>query len=178
MTIEDEVLLLELLNSAPLVDGAPVDELSDARGAEFARRWGGSGTAAEIIRLRRTRDALHALVRGGEDAGDDATTTISDVLREAVRVPTVSASGIGWDLRVPDDDRLAVRAAEAWSAVNEQLPGRLRACANDECNLFLLDHSRPGTARWCSMSACGNRMKARAHASRARMSSPTRGPIG
>ncbi|MEV0277804.1 CGNR zinc finger domain-containing protein [Streptomyces sp. NPDC050610] len=27
-----------------------------------------------------------------------------------------------------------------------------------------VDHSRPGTARWCSKAACGNRMKARTHA--------------
>ncbi|NJC55654.1 CGNR zinc finger domain-containing protein [Brevibacterium marinum] len=47
-------------------------------------------------------------------------------------------------------------------------PGRLRACANTECNLFLIDHSRPGTAKWCSMFTCGNRMKVRAHAQRTR----------
>jgi predicted RNA-binding Zn ribbon-like protein len=29
--------------------------------------------------------------------------------------------------------------------------------------LFLLDRTRAGTARWCSMSVCGNRMKARRH---------------
>ncbi|WP_326937864.1 CGNR zinc finger domain-containing protein [Frigoribacterium sp. Leaf415] len=56
----------------------------------------------------------------------------------------------------------------AWSSVTSTLPGRLRACANDECNLFLVDHSRPGTAKWCSMATCGNRMKARAHARRAK----------
>ena len=32
----------------------------------------------------------------------------------------------------------------------------------------LLDRSRPGTAKWCSMATCGNRMKARAHAQRTR----------
>ena len=31
-----------------------------------------------------------------------------------------------------------------------------------------IDHSRPGTAKWCSMSTCGNRMKVRAHARRTR----------
>ncbi|WP_342211769.1 MULTISPECIES: CGNR zinc finger domain-containing protein [Frigoribacterium] len=54
----------------------------------------------------------------------------------------------------------------AWSSVTSRLPGRLRACANDECNLFLVDHSRPGSAKWCSMATCGNRMKARTHARR------------
>ncbi|MFJ9079539.1 CGNR zinc finger domain-containing protein [Streptomyces sp. NPDC102278] len=34
--------------------------------------------------------------------------------------------------------------------------------------MFLIDHSRPGTARWCSMAVCGNRMKARTHARKRR----------
>ena len=36
------------------------------------------------------------------------------------------------------------------------------------CALFLLDRSKPNTARWCSMAVCGNRMKARRHYERAR----------
>jgi predicted RNA-binding Zn ribbon-like protein len=56
----------------------------------------------------------------------------------------------------------------AWGEVERDLPGRLRPCANDECRLFLIDRSRAGTARWCSMSGCGNRMKARRHYSRAK----------
>jgi predicted RNA-binding Zn ribbon-like protein len=27
--------------------------------------------------------------------------------------------------------------------------------------MFLIDRSKPNTARWCSMAICGNRMKAR-----------------
>jgi predicted RNA-binding Zn ribbon-like protein len=46
------------------------------------------------------------------------------------------------------------------------MPGRLRPCANPECRLFLLDESRSGTARWCSMATCGNRLKARRHHAR------------
>jgi predicted RNA-binding Zn ribbon-like protein len=32
--------------------------------------------------------------------------------------------------------------------------------------MFLLDASRSGTARWCSMATCGNRLKARRHHAR------------
>nr|WP_308471387.1 MULTISPECIES: CGNR zinc finger domain-containing protein [unclassified Pseudoclavibacter] len=56
----------------------------------------------------------------------------------------------------------------AWSSVITEFPGRLRACANHECTQFLVDHSRPGTAKWCSMAVCGNRMKARTHARRSK----------
>jgi predicted RNA-binding Zn ribbon-like protein len=47
----------------------------------------------------------------------------------------------------------------------------LRPCANIECQLFLIDRSKPNTARWCSMAVCGNRMKARRHYQRGRSTS-------
>ena len=64
----------------------------------------------------------------------------------------------------------AVRAVLAWDALRVSSPGRLRPCANTECRLFLIDRSKPNTARWCSMAICGNRMKARRHYRRARTS--------
>jgi predicted RNA-binding Zn ribbon-like protein len=36
---------------------------------------------------------------------------------------------------------------------------RVRNCANAECSLMFIDHSRPGRRRWCSMERCGNRAK-------------------
>ena len=54
------------------------------------------------------------------------------------------------------------------STTTGRSPGRLRPCANDECRLFLDDHSKANAARWCSMAVCGNRMKARRHYERAR----------
>jgi predicted RNA-binding Zn ribbon-like protein len=40
---------------------------------------------------------------------------------------------------------------------------RVRACAGEDCVLWFLDVSRPGTRRWCSMAGCGNRDKAVRH---------------
>jgi predicted RNA-binding Zn ribbon-like protein len=79
------------------------------------------------------------------------------------------ASGrIDWTLSVPPERELAVRAVLAWDALAGRSPGRLRPCANDECRLFLIDHSKANAARWCSMAVCGNRMKARRHYQRSR----------
>jgi predicted RNA-binding Zn ribbon-like protein len=41
--------------------------------------------------------------------------------------------------------------------------GRIRECAGDQCTWMFLDNSRAGTRRWCSMTSCGNRAKARRH---------------
>ncbi|MEU3163931.1 ABATE domain-containing protein [Streptosporangium sp. NPDC006930] len=40
-------------------------------------------------------------------------------------------------------------------------PGRIRTCGR--CGWLFLDSSRGGRRRWCSMSVCGNREKARRH---------------
>ena len=162
--LRDEELLLNVLNSAPVIEGAPTDRLEGAAGRDVARSWGGTGSADEVARLRRARQALQAVVRG-EDGG--ATRELAGILGDAVRTPRVTPDGVVWELQVPEDDRLVADVVLAWSSVIAEFPGRLRPCANDECSLFLVDHSRPGTAKWCSMAVCGNRMKARTHARRA-----------
>ena len=162
--LRDEELLLGLLNSAPVVEGTPTDRLEGATGQDLARSWGGTGSVDELTRLRRARQALQTMIRG-DDGG--AVRDLAGILGDAVRTPRVTRDGVIWDLQMPEDDRLVAGAVLAWSSVITEFPGRLRACANDECNLFLLDHSRPGTAKWCSMAVCGNRMKARTHARRA-----------
>jgi len=45
---------------------------------------------------------------------------------------------------------------------------RLRECPDPQCAMLFVDTSRGGQRRWCSMSRCGNRAKARAHATRTR----------
>jgi predicted RNA-binding Zn ribbon-like protein len=100
--------------------------------------------------------------------GELPPESLAPLLDGVHRYPEVDGQGLHWRLDAPADRLLAVRAVLAWGHLREQHPGRLRPCANDECRLFLLDHSRAGTARWCSMATCGNRMKARRHQSRAR----------
>jgi len=82
--------------------------------------------------------------------------------------PALADGRVTWSLSVAPERELAVRAVLAWDALARQSPGRLRPCANDECRLFLIDHSKANAARWCSMAVCGNRMKARRHYQRAR----------
>lgn len=46
--------------------------------------------------------------------------------------------------------------------------GRIRECASADCTWLFVDDSRNRSRRWCDMSACGNRMKARRHYQRAK----------
>ena len=75
-------------------------------------------------------------------------------------------SGFSWDVDMRGTTALGQLAPVLWSA-GDLLAGprldRVRRCANPECGWLFLDDSRAGKRRWCSMSACGNRAKARRH---------------
>jgi len=158
--VTDDELLLRLLNTTPVVDGREHDELSkEAAGRSLLGSWGGKGTGAELAVVRLLRTRLQDVVRG--------RAPMSDLAREldgVVQVPEVDEHGLSWRLDVGTRPELAVRAALAMTELARTAPGRLRPCANEECHLFLLDRSRAGSARWCSMATCGNRLKARRHA--------------
>lgn len=165
-TMSDEGFLLGILNSTPVVDGAPADDLAhEATGRAWLASAGGLGTEDELRHVRETRDLLQAVVRGERPA-----SALAPVLAGVSRRPQVTDDGITWTLSVPPERELAVRAVLTWDTLARHNPGRLRPCANEECRLFLIDHSKAGTARWCSMAVCGNRMKARRHYQRARES--------
>jgi predicted RNA-binding Zn ribbon-like protein len=152
-------VLLDLLNTTPVIDGADTDVLADD---DAARAWLAlrDGDGEDVDAVRRLRDDLQKVVRGRLPA-----EVLNLRLAEVRQVPKIHADGLDWDLGVSAD--WCAHVVLAWGALQNERPGRLRACANGGCQLFLLDRSRGGTGRWCSMSECGNRMKARRHYRRA-----------
>lgn len=164
----DENALLDLLNSTPVIDGVVHDALGEREQArEWGRAHGGTGTGAEVEVLREVRGRLQDVVGGRLPA-----TALEPFLRGACLVPHAGLGGVGWSLEVAEDRRAAATLVLTWGRLQEQLPDRLRPCANTECRLFLLDRSRANNARWCSMKVCGNRLKARRHHQRHRPEGP------
>ena len=162
--LSDEGFLLGVLNSTPVIDGVPTDDFADPdRGRAWLAGAGGLGTETELRHVLEVRQLLQAVVRGEQPPG-----VLAPVLQGAALSPAITDGGISWTLTVSPERELAVRAVLSWDTLAKESPGRLRPCANDECRLFLIDHSKAGTARWCSMAVCGNRMKARRHYRRAR----------
>ena len=159
----DHDALLEILNSTPIVDGVVQDRLGLDDARAWARRQGGTGSRKEAAALREVRDRLQRVV-----AGDEPVGALAPKVADVRLVPELGVDGLTWFLDVHNDRRLAVEVVLAWNPVQEQMRCRLRACANDECRLFLLDRSRANTARWCSMPVCGNRLKACPHHERRR----------
>ena len=158
-TVDWQVALLDLLNTTPVIDGQTADRLADGAAARSWLRAHGAGRGEDVSAIRAVRDDLQGVVRMESDA-----SVLRGYLSDVRCVPDIGPDGITWSLEAD----WAARIVLAWGEVARDMPGRLRPCANEECRLFLLDHSRAGTARWCSMSGCGNRMKARRHYSRTR----------
>ncbi|GAB2606040.1 hypothetical protein Aab01nite_00920 [Paractinoplanes abujensis] len=140
----DDVLLLTLLNSTPMVDGVRTDTLDLE--------------ADDQALLRDGRDTLQDVVRGARPAA-----ALTPYLRGVVSHPSIDNGRLTWTVEATSARTLLVRAIAAWDELERTRPGRLRPCANTECALFLLDRSKSNSARWCSMASCGNKLKARRH---------------
>jgi predicted RNA-binding Zn ribbon-like protein len=156
MRVDWSEVLLELLNTTPVVDGVATDVLADDAAARDWLCAHGGGGEGDPNGVRAVRDELQRVVRGDADPA-----VLNDYLAAVRQLPRIRGDGLEWEIEASADWR--ARVVLAWGEVQRDKPGRLRACANDECQLFLLDRSRGGTGRWCSMSGCGNRMKARRH---------------
>jgi predicted RNA-binding Zn ribbon-like protein len=158
-TVDWQAVLLDLLNTTPVIDGQMVDQLAEATAARTWLRAHGDPQCKAVDAVRTARDDLQRVVRMEADA-----SVLRRYLTDVRQVPDIGADGLAWSLEADWPAHLVL----AWGELERDMPGRLRPCANDECRLFLIDRSRAGTARWCSMSGCGNRMKARRHYSRTR----------
>jgi predicted RNA-binding Zn ribbon-like protein len=134
--------LLAVLNSAPVIDGEIVETLANPE-------------------LAAARDDLQAVIRGKVEP-----ETLARHLKNVRQRPVLTEQGLEWILDAPQGVPEQARLVIEWAQIARELPGRLRPCANPDCNKFLIDHSKPNTAKWCSMSECGNRMKARRHYAR------------
>jgi predicted RNA-binding Zn ribbon-like protein len=148
--------------------GLPGDAL-----APVAERWREDPAEAQAgfdaaIALRETiHRAFTAIAGEAEPEGDDLAALNAALAGAPARTRLESSEGRhGWSLgpRIPGATSLL--APVLWSA-GDILAGparkRLRCCANEQCRWVFVDDSRGGTRRWCSMSACGNRAKARRH---------------
>ncbi|MFD5827932.1 CGNR zinc finger domain-containing protein [Lentzea sp. NPDC060358] len=160
----DQELLLDLLNTTPVLAGTPRDELSDV---DSGRAWlaarGRTASTGELRTLREVRAVLQDVVRGEAPARE-----LAPYLEGVAYRPSLTDEGLEWRLEAPRHGEAAARVVLAWDELRTSAPNRLRPCENTECRLFLLDRSKANRARWCSMTTCGNRMKARRHYERTR----------
>jgi predicted RNA-binding Zn ribbon-like protein len=87
-------------------------------------------------------------------------------------------AGVGWSLAPEIDDlerplwAIARSAADLLTSADH---AKVKECASATCEWVFLDKSRNRSRRWCDMSDCGNRAKARRFQERKRVSAAMRG---
>ncbi len=171
---------LDLANTRLLVRGEIVD-LLDAPDDFLAwlDRVGGPeftslvpadppGRRTVTLEARALREAVAGLFRSTSD-GSTPAPAVWHVLDRALR-----AGHGSWALTLSEGrprarpvfearGPLAVLALLARSALETAAradPTRLRECDAPDCRRWFVDTSKGGRRRWCSMTRCGNRVKA------------------
>jgi predicted RNA-binding Zn ribbon-like protein len=129
--------------------------------------------ARDRTRAVTVREGLRGLAAGNNDASElIPAASLADLngaaagARVEVRLdaggPRFAPTGSGLD------QALGVLLAITATAMLDGSWQRLKACPGHDCGWAFYDHSRNQTGRWCSMSVCGGRAKARAHYRRRR----------
>ena len=116
---------------------------------------------AELRDVQETRDRIR---RVWSLSRDDAAVEVNAMLREAGALPyLLRHDGFDWHLHATAQDaplaeRIRVEVSMALvDVIRSSENGRLRVCEADDCTGLLLDLSRNGSKRFCSVR-CGNRM--------------------
>jgi predicted RNA-binding Zn ribbon-like protein len=116
---------------------------------------------AELRGVRQTRALLR---RVWSLDRDDAVAEVNQMLRAAKALPQLARhDSSDWHLHgttpdAPLAERIQVEAALALiDVIRTDEMGRLRVCQATDCTGLLLDLSRNGSKRFCSVR-CGNRM--------------------
>jgi predicted RNA-binding Zn ribbon-like protein len=136
-----------------------------------------NGRSANAVHRRAMvlREALYEIFTAraqGEPLATAGLAVLNRELANAARAWQLVGDGRSACWHWPPDDpglSLARIAAAAAELLTDERAPRLRRCsgADHGCAWLFLDTSRAGNRRWCSMEACGNRAKVRAHYHRA-----------
>lgn len=161
---EDKPAPMPLLRVQSLINTLDVDKRTDELAElDSARTWlrsadlirpGEALDEQDLARVREFREGLRALVEGRVDELDGLRRLTSGrpvniEVDAGGRVQLSTSDGLlGLLLTVRD-----AQADGSWS--------RLKLCANPDCGWAFYDRSRNQQGAWCSMAACGNRLKNR-----------------
>jgi len=136
------------------------------RGARAQRAY------AEVIRLREALYRIFAAASTSTDPAEDDLAVLNETLAavstgERVRY-TSDGFRLSWDGEVGLLRILWPIARSAQELLLSDQLARVKECAGHPCGWLFVDTSKNRSRRWCDMSHCGNRAKARRHYERHR----------
>jgi predicted RNA-binding Zn ribbon-like protein len=149
--VQDFVNTLDRENAVELFDGP--DGVRDWMAHRGIR---GSVAAADVAAAVEVREALRSVLLGDDAARarlDEAARRVG--LRPSFAPETRLLTAAGG---LPG--AIGAVLAVTFSAMLDGRWARLRACPRDVCGWVFYDRSPANRATWCSMSVCGNRVKA------------------
>lgn len=169
--------LLAFVRQAGLQDAGTAEGL-----AALARAEAPAAEAA-LRTARAFREALYGLFSAraqGRDLAPGDLACLNRVLREALSNLGLACEGTApaWCWRGEArhlTSPLWPLARAAAELLTREPPAPVRECGGSQCTWLFLDFSRTRSRRWCSMTSCGNREKARRHYHRSRGQAPGRG---
>src|ERR1700722_1053107 len=123
---------------------------------------------AAVIALRELVYRVFSAVASGAPVAEADLAALNRALAQAPPRADLArlAGAYAWRIDHAGLSAPALLAPILWSAADllVQTPHRrIRQCANPQCLWLFIDASKNGTRRWCDMTACGNRAKARRH---------------
>jgi predicted RNA-binding Zn ribbon-like protein len=180
-------LILDFVNTLPVIDGQPTELLPDASALarwlvaagwgphSLIKRWKAVPSKAYVKEMKALR-AFRELARAellklerGSAVTPDFIECVNEHLRHHPSVSYLSirkegiSKGTLFEPKRPRDV-FGPLAEDVAQLLTDLDPERLRKCSS--CALHFLDTSKKGTRRWCSMTMCGNRSKVAAYARR------------
>jgi predicted RNA-binding Zn ribbon-like protein len=168
----------ELLSSADdLVEwGRQARAIPEQTAARLrSRKADPSATAAALARAHEVREAIFQVFSAlahGRPGPAPALAVLNAHLQDALRRRRLTSDADGrlvwsWDEEEGSVERIlwpvVLSAAELATSPERE---RVRECASPTCAWLFLDRSRNASRRWCDMTVCGNRAKARRHRSK------------
>ncbi len=119
---------------------------------------------SQAIELREAIDRLARTIARNAKPGKGDLAILNKALAKCPARNKVDygRGSYGWSL--PETDLSTPLWHLAWSAADlfaGQDRERVKVCAGEDCGWLFVDRSRNIARRWCSMSDCGNRDKAR-----------------
>jgi predicted RNA-binding Zn ribbon-like protein len=186
-------LCLDFINTRVVLDGQSVDLfggfddlvswlieahiLDPLKAKQMLEKWGGSPEAAKTFSLavdfRATLRRVMQRIVETRPVPRAAIAAINDLLRHQAGHAELRPVRGGFEKHFRADfqkpSHLLVPVAEsACDLLSGADLSLIKKCENEACVLFFYDTTKNHSRRWCSMDACGNRMKVAAYYRRQR----------
>ena len=155
--------LISWSRAAGVIDATAYEVLSRRAASDPVR------AQAILARARELREAIHDIVMASmhnrQPSPDDLQILNAALKRSPVITETFWCDGkLGVRERFVSDEMESMFGPIARSAVallaSDEV-GIVRKCSSDDCGWLFLDTTKNKSRRWCVMSDCGNREKAR-----------------